>query len=52
MSYGNISAGTGPAAVVLIGGLLLLGGNWVLGIILIAAGIGLSLIWAGHFKRY
>jgi len=41
----SLSAGTGPAAAILIGGLLVFMGNlW--GVLLILAGIGLSAFWA------
>jgi len=45
----GISAGTGPAAAILIGGLLYANGNGA-GLLLITAGIGLSALWAFHFK--
>lgn len=45
----GLSAGTGPAAAILIGGLLYINGNWV-GPLLIIAGVGLSALWALQFK--
>jgi len=44
----SISAGTGPAAAILIGGLLLMSGN-SLGGPLILGGFLLSFIWASRF---
>jgi len=41
----SISAGTGPAAGVLIGGLLILAGNAV-GWLVLFGGFGLSILWA------
>lgn len=41
----GISAGTGPAAAILIGGLLYMSDNWM-GPFLIIAGIGMSVLWA------
>lgn len=41
----SISAGTGPAAAILVGWLFCHSGNWA-GFLLIVAGIGLSFIWA------
>ena len=41
----GLSAGTGPAAAILIGGLLYMNDNW-LGPLLIVAGIFMSILWA------
>lgn len=49
MNIPGLSAGTGPAALVLVGGVLYLSGERGLGLVLIIAGIVLSLIWAGRF---
>lgn len=49
MSLPAISAGTGPAAAIIVGGLLLFTGN-SLGILLIAAGFVLSALWALRFR--
>jgi len=45
----GISAGTGPAAAILIGGLMYINGVGA-GLLLIFAGIGLSAFWAFQFK--
>jgi hypothetical protein len=45
----NLSAGTGPAAAILIGGVFFLVGEKFLGIIIIMAGIGLSFMWSRRF---
>jgi hypothetical protein len=50
MSIPSLSAGTGPAAAILIGGVIYLSGEQGIGIILIIAGIALSLIWSGKFR--
>lgn len=41
----SLSAGTGPAAGILIGGLFILGGNSI-GWIILLGGFGLSILWA------
>lgn len=50
MNIGSLSAGSGPAAAILIGGVLYLAEERLFGVILIFAGIGLSLLWSGHFR--
>ncbi len=45
MNLTSLSAGTGTAALVLVGGLLLLSGS-AAGWIVVFAGIGLSALWA------
>jgi hypothetical protein len=45
--YPNLSAGTGPAAGILIGGLFILTGN-AIGWLILLGGFGLSLIWAAR----
>jgi hypothetical protein len=50
MSIPNLSAGSGPAAAILIGGVLYLFGEHVLGFIMLVAGIALSVLWSGHFR--
>lgn len=52
MNIPSLSAGTGPAAAILIGGVLILFGKYELGIVLIGVGVLLSLIWAGLFKNF
>jgi len=49
MGLPNLSAGTGPAAAILIGGVLAFYGN-PLGIPLIIGGFVLSGLWAFRFK--
>lgn len=46
MSLTSLSAGTGPAAAILIGGLLILANHSISGIVIMLAGVGLSLLWA------
>ena len=41
----SLSAGTGPAAGILIGGVLILAGN-VVGWLILFGGFGLSVLWA------
>jgi hypothetical protein len=41
----TLSAGTGPAAAILIGGLLIFSGNTI-GWLILVGGFGLSLFWA------
>jgi hypothetical protein len=41
----SLSAGTGPAAGILIGGILILGGN-AAGWLVLLGGFGLSMLWA------
>jgi len=41
----SLSAGTGPAAGILIGGLLILSGN-AIGWLILFGGFGLSVLWA------
>ncbi|MCK4735547.1 MAG: hypothetical protein KAT65_24045 [Methanophagales archaeon] len=50
MNIPSLSAGTGPAALVLVGCVPYLFGERGLGIVLIIAGVALSLIWAARFK--
>lgn len=50
MNIPGLSAGTGPAALVLVGGVLYLFEERGLDLVLIIAGIALSLIWAARFK--
>lgn len=45
----GLSAGTGPAAAILIGGVLYLSGEGSFGTFLIFAGIFLSLVWSRRF---
>jgi hypothetical protein len=41
----SLSAGSGPAAGILIGGILILGGN-AIGWLVLLGGFGLSMLWA------
>lgn len=50
MSITSLSAGTGPAALVLAGVVLFMAGHMGLGIILFIGGTGLSFFWALRFK--
>ena len=50
MNILGLSAGTGPAAAILGGVVLYILGEQALGLILVVAGIGLSLFWAARFK--
>jgi hypothetical protein len=50
MNSGGLSAGTGPAAALLIGGVIYLAGEHFFGILLMLSGIGLSLLWSGRFR--
>ena len=43
----GLSAGTGPAAAILIGGLLIFAGNSI-GWLVLFGGFGLSALWAGR----
>jgi hypothetical protein len=52
MDIPGLSAGTGPAAAILIGGVLFLFGYTKSGTVLMALGVLLSLIWAGVFKKF
>ncbi len=45
----NLSAGTGPAAAILIGGVFYLMGHQLLGIIVLLLGVGLSIFWKMKF---
>jgi len=45
-----ISAGTGPAALILVGGFLVATGRTTEGGLCIAGGFGLSLLWSGKFR--
>lgn len=49
MGLPSLSAGTGPAAAILVGGVLAFYGN-PLGIPLVIAGFVLSVFWALKFK--
>jgi len=46
----SLSAGSGPAAAIIVGFLFYLMGKEILGIILIAGGFILSLMWSGRFR--
>lgn len=50
MSITSLSAGTGPAALVLAGVLVYLAGHTDLGVMLFIGGAGLSFFWALRFK--
>jgi hypothetical protein len=41
----GLSAGTGPAAGILIGGLMIMAGN-AIGWVILAGGFGISILWA------
>ena len=49
MNLPGLSAGTGPAAAILIGGVLAFNGH-ALGIPILLGGFGLSAFWALKFK--
>lgn len=49
MGLPSLSAGTGPAAAILVGGVLAFYGN-PLGVPLIVVGVALSAFWALKFK--
>ena len=49
-SLTSLSAGTGPAALVLAGVVLFLAGHTALGVMLFIGGAGLSFFWALRFK--
>lgn len=49
MNINSLSAGSGPAAAILIGGLLIFM-NQPIGWLMIVAGLGLSLFWALKFR--
>ncbi len=50
MTLSSISAGTGPAALVLAGLVLFLAGYTAFGVMLFIGGAGLSLFWARRFR--
>jgi hypothetical protein len=51
MNITSISAGSGPAAAILIGGILIFSGQFGLGILTVVAGFGLSIFWAASRFR-